>query len=104
LLDSFETERIQAADENIAHSTRSTDFIAPHTPAERRLRNAVLALAPEAEFARRMINSGRLSVASVYHSPLSTPDEDVFAGSAKLGAPAPDCPVRTRDGRAGHLV
>ena len=42
LLDSYERERIQAADENIGHSTRSTDFIAPHSPAERTLRNAVL--------------------------------------------------------------
>ena len=77
LIESYERERIQAADENIAHSTRSTDFISPHSPAERRLRNAVLALAPKAEFARRMINSGRLSVATVYDTPLSTPDEEL---------------------------
>ena len=104
LLDSYERERMQAADENIAHSTRSTDFIAPHSPAERHLRNAVLALAPKAEFARRMINSGRLSVATVYDSGLSTPDESPFAGSAKLGAPVPDAPVRRRDGGEGHLL
>jgi 3-(3-hydroxy-phenyl)propionate hydroxylase len=104
LIDSYERERIQAADENIGHSTRSTDFIAPHSDAERRLRNAVLALAPKAEFARRMINSGRLSVATVYETPLSTPDEDAFGGSARLGAPLPDAPVRTRDGRDGHLM
>ena len=103
LLDSYESERIQAADENIAHSTRSTDFIAPHSDAERRLRNAVLDLAPKADFARRMINSGRLSVATVYESPLSTPDEDVFSGSARLGAPLPDAPVRN-DGRDGYLL
>jgi len=104
LIDSYERERIQAADENIAHSTRSTDFIAPHTKAERNLRNAVLALAPRADFAQRMINSGRLSVATVYDSPLTTPDEETFAGSARLGAPAPDCPVRRRDGGASHLL
>src|SRR5215210_9279012 len=97
-------ERIQAAEENIAHSTRSTDFIAPHSPAERRLRNAVLNLAPKAEFARRMVNSGRLSIATVYDSPLSTPDEDAFAGSARLGAPAPDVPVRRRDGTQRFLL
>ena len=85
---------MQAADENIGHSTRSTDFIAPHSDAERRLRNAVLDLAPRCEFARRMVNSGRLSVASVYDTPLSTPDEDAFSGTARLGAPAPDVPMR----------
>lgn len=104
LIDSYERERTQAADENIAHSTRSTDFIAPHSRAERNLRNAVLALASQAEFARRMINSGRLSVATVYDTPLSTPDEDTFVGSAKLGAPVPDAPVRGKDGRGGYLL
>jgi 3-(3-hydroxy-phenyl)propionate hydroxylase len=104
LLDSYDLERRQAADENIAHSTRSTDFIAPHSIAERRLRDAVLALAPRAEFARRMVNSGRLSTASVYDSPLSTPDETGFSGSARLGAPVPDVPIRTRDGRSGYLL
>ena len=48
---------IQAADENIAHSTRSTNFIAPRSADERRLRNAVLSLAPNAEFARRIQRS-----------------------------------------------
>ena len=37
LIGSYEAERIQAADENIGHSTRSTDFIAPHSAAERAL-------------------------------------------------------------------
>jgi 3-(3-hydroxy-phenyl)propionate hydroxylase len=104
LIESYERERMQAADENIAHSTRSTDFIAPHSKAERNLRNAVLALAPQVDFARRMINSGRLSVATVYDTPLSTPDADVFGGSAQLGAPAPDLPVRGRDGGGSHLL
>ncbi len=98
LIDTYERERMQAADENIAHSTRSTDFIAPHSPAERKLRNAVLDLAAKADFARRMINSGRLSMATVYDSALSTPDEDAFKGSAKLGAPVPDAPIRTSKG------
>ncbi|HLN09635.1 MAG TPA: FAD-dependent oxidoreductase [Xanthobacteraceae bacterium] len=104
LIETYDAERIQAADENIGHSTRSTDFIAPRSDAERRLRNAVLHLAQRAEFARRMVNSGRLSTASIYASPLSTPDEATFAGPARLGAPIPDAPVTTRDGRAGFLL
>ncbi len=104
LIENYETERAQAADENIAHSTRSTDFIAPRSAAERRLRNAVLHLAPQAEFARRMVNSGRLSVASVYDTPLSTPDEAAFKGSAKLGAPVPDAVMRTRAGENKFLL
>jgi 3-(3-hydroxy-phenyl)propionate hydroxylase len=104
LIESYEAERVQAADENIGHSTRSTDFIAPRSQAERRLRNAVLDLAPKAEFARRMVNSGRLSTATVYASSLSTNDESPFAGTALLGAPLPDAPVRRRDGSAGYLL
>ena len=104
LIDTYDLERVQAADENIGHSTRSTDFIAPHSRAEYKLRNAVLALAPQAEFARRMVNSGRLSVASVYDTPLSTPDEVSFVGSARLGAPIPDAPMRGRDGKPSFLL
>jgi 3-(3-hydroxy-phenyl)propionate hydroxylase len=104
LIDSYERERMQAADENIAHSTRTTDFMAPHSAAERSLRDAVLALARKTEFARRMINSGRLSTATVHDSPLSTLDADAFGGSARLGAPIPDAPLRSRDGRERHLV
>jgi 3-(3-hydroxy-phenyl)propionate hydroxylase len=104
LLASYETERTQAADENIAHSTRSTDFIAPQSDAERRLRDAVLALAPRAEFARRMVNSGRLSVATVHDTALSSADEAPFGGTARLGAPAPDAPMRDRAGASGFLL
>jgi 3-(3-hydroxy-phenyl)propionate hydroxylase len=104
LLESYDLERGQAADENIGHSTRSTDFIAPRTKQERVLRNAVLQLAPHAPFARGMVNSGRLSVASEYDSPLSTGDEEVFAGSAKLGLPVPDAPLEDREGRHRFLL
>jgi 3-(3-hydroxy-phenyl)propionate hydroxylase len=104
LIESYDTERLQAADENIGHSTRSTDFMSPHTAAERRLRDAVLSLAPQAEFARRMVNSGRLSLPAIYDTPLSTPDTASFAGSAKLGAPLPDAPLRRADNRPTHLL
>jgi 3-(3-hydroxy-phenyl)propionate hydroxylase len=104
LIESYDSERIQAADENIGHSTRSTDFMSPHTAAERRLRDAVLSLAPQAEFARRMVNSGRLSLPAIYDTPLSTPDAAPFAGSARLGAPLPDAPLRRADGEPTHLL
>jgi 3-(3-hydroxy-phenyl)propionate hydroxylase len=104
LIESYDVERIQAADENIGHSTRSTDFMSPHSAAERRLRDAVLSLAEHAEFARRMVNSGRLSVPAVYDTPLSTPNTAPFAGTAKVGAPLPDAPLLRGDGTATHLL
>ncbi|MCC5976592.1 MAG: FAD-dependent oxidoreductase [Salinarimonas sp.] len=105
LIASYDHERIAAADENIGHSTRSTDFIAPRTPQETRFRDAALALAARADFARRMVNSGRLSAPTTYHdSPLSTPDDAQWAGVAELGAPAPDAPMHRPDGSPCWLL
>ncbi len=98
LIATYDLERGAAADENILNSTRATDFIAPPSAGERRLRDAVLALAAEAPFARRLVNSGRLSVPTTYETPLTTPDEDGWGGSARLGAPLPDLPLH----RPGH--
>ena len=67
------TERVYAADENILNSTRSTDFITPKSEASRAFRDATLELAKDCGFARRLVNSGRLSVPSTYRdSPLNT--------------------------------
>ena len=104
LIDSYHGERAAAADENIAHSTRSTDFIAPRSPVERLFRNAVLELAAHTAFAKRMVNSGRLSTPCVYDSPLSTPDRDAWGGQARLGAPVPDAPLVDARGQACWLL
>jgi 3-(3-hydroxy-phenyl)propionate hydroxylase len=104
LIESYDLERSAAADENIGHSTRSTDFIAPRSAQELRFRDATLALARHAPFAKRMVNSGRLSMPSIYETPLSTPDQDPWSGSARLGAPLPDAPLRDRNGRPLWLL
>ncbi len=104
LVESYHIERSAAADENIRHSTRATDFIAPRTIAERQLRDAALALAPHADFAKRMVNSGRLSTASVYRdSPLSTADSHPWAEGPPPGAPLIDAPLIDSDGRRCFL-
>jgi 3-(3-hydroxy-phenyl)propionate hydroxylase len=94
LLDSYSRERVYAADENILNSTRSTDFITPKTPVSRTFRNAVLELAQEYPFARKLVNSGRLSVPAILaDSPLITLDVDAFAGNMVPGAPLEDGPL-----------
>lgn len=94
LLESYCNEREFAADENILNSTRSTDFITPKTPVSRVFRDAVLQLAETLPFARRLVNSGRLSVPATLHgSPLNTTDTDHFDTPPLLGAPLPDAPV-----------
>jgi 3-(3-hydroxy-phenyl)propionate hydroxylase len=99
LLDTFHEERAAAADDNIGHSTRATDFITPKSRASLRLRNAVLELARSEPFARPLVNSGRLSTPTAYlGSCLNTPDEEPFAGRMRPGTPCADAPIR----RGGH--
>src|SRR5476649_226494 len=94
LLDTYASEREAAADENIRPSTRSTDFITPKSDVSRVFRDAALRLAKDCMFARRIVNSGRLSTASVLHdSPLNTPDLDAFHCALVPGAVAADAPV-----------
>ncbi len=94
LLDSYDEERLVAADENIRNSTRSTEFITPHNAASHVMRDAVLTLAEHHEFARRMINSGRLSTPThLGFSSLVTADRDPFEGGVAPGSPCQDAPL-----------
>lgn len=104
LLESYHAERSLAADENIRESTRSTDFMAPSTRQEARLRKAVLALAKETEFGKRMVNGGRLSVPSIYDLPLSTADCDLWRGGPVPGTSMPDSPITSPSGEATYLT
>ena len=104
LLDSYHDERARAADDNLLNSTRSTDFITPKSRASRVLRDAVLELAEHEPFARKLVNSGRLSMPTPYlDSPLNTPDASDFAGAMRPGTPCADAPV-SRDGRPAWLL
>jgi 3-(3-hydroxy-phenyl)propionate hydroxylase len=103
LLDTYDAERIAAADENILHSTRSTDFITPKSPAVRAYRDAALVLAERFPFARPLINSGRLSRPAVLHeSPLHPPGE-TWPGAPLPGEVADDAPVECQ-GRPDWLL
>ncbi len=77
LLASYDSERRCGADENIKHSARTTRFMTPKTPFERLLRDEVLGLSETSDFARRLINGGRLSWPCSYRE---------FAGDAQAGA------------------
>jgi 3-(3-hydroxy-phenyl)propionate hydroxylase len=104
LLDTYGTEREYAADENILNSTRATDFITPKSDESRVFRDAVLRLSKDHPFARRLVNSGRLSTPATLHgSTLNTPDGDAFAGAMVPGAPMTDAPV-TQQGSPAWLL
>ncbi|MFM9943240.1 MAG: FAD-dependent oxidoreductase [Hyphomicrobiaceae bacterium] len=96
LLDSYDAERRQAADENILNSTRATDFISPKGPGAIALRDAVLDLAATEPFARRLLNSGRLSLPATYDGSLLNGQDGFGAGEVpalRPGAAAIDAPL-----------
>jgi 3-(3-hydroxy-phenyl)propionate hydroxylase len=94
LLDTYSDERVHGADENILNSTRATDFLTPKSEISKIFRNAVLDLAGRHEFARPLVNSGRLSVPCVYDG-LSLNGPDALNGPARtrVGAPCADAPL-----------
>ena len=94
LLDSYDLERVQAAEENILNSTRSTDFITPKSETSRAFRDAVLALSEDFPFARPLVNSGRLSLPCIHDgSALNAADADALPTRSRPGAALPDAPL-----------
>ncbi len=94
LLDSYNEERRAAGAHNIHVTTRTIRFLAPRSPFEHRLRDAVLDLARHYDFARALVNTGRLSVPFDY------------AGSSLTtsgGAAVPNLAIALPDGRPGAL-
>jgi 3-(3-hydroxy-phenyl)propionate hydroxylase len=105
LVDSYHAERAYAADDNLRNSTRSTDFITPKSATSRVLRDAVLELAHDEDFARKLVNSGRLSTPTPYvESALNTPDADAFEGAMVPGTNAADAPVLDAAGQRTWLL
>lgn len=96
LIDSYSEERVYGADENIRNSTRSTDFITPKSKVSHTFRNAVLDLSDRCEFARPLVNSGRLSIPCTYDG-LSLNGADALDGPARtrVGSTCPDAPVES---------
>jgi len=94
LVATYDEERVRAADENILNSSRATGFMTPKSAMERVFRRAVLDLAAQHAFARRFVNSGRLSVpCSLAGLSLQTAPEvgeGVEPGCACLDAPVLD--------------
>ena len=98
LLDSYDQECVAGADENIRQATRATRFMSAKEE-HRAVRDAVLELAAEHEFARPFVNSGRLSTAIHYEcSPLNTADADRWQSGPGPGGVAVDATLPLADG------
>lgn len=108
LLDSYSTERVAAARENLGYGTKSTEFMAPPSFAFDLMRKAVLGLAVKFPELRSLINPRQSSAITYTHSPLNAavPDAEFSAGPAP-GTVLPECPLAIVEGastRDGHLT
>lgn len=66
LLDSYNEERLEAAQQNVMVTNRTARFLRPADGVERVFRNAVIGLARQYAFARQLVNTGRMAVANPY--------------------------------------
>ena len=66
LLESYNQERLQAAQENVQVTNRTARFLRGPEGMERTFRSAAISLAKRYPFARPLINTGRMAVANRY--------------------------------------
>ncbi len=86
LLDSYDLERRAAAEENLAVTEQTIQYMVPPSPMRRALRATTLGLAERIPRAHRFVNSGRMAEPFVYtKSPIVS-----RAKSPAIGAFAPD--------------
>lgn len=66
LLDSYDDERLEAAQQNVLVTNRTARFLRPADGVERLFRKAAIGLAKTHPFARTLMNTGRMAVANPY--------------------------------------
>ncbi len=110
LLDSYSTERVAAAHENLRHGMKSTEFMAPPSFAFDLMRDAVLGLAAKHAGVRALINPRQTSAITYRDSPLNVEATEAeggfgFDAGPIPGAVLPECPLTiTRRGVAPREV
>ncbi len=93
LLETYSTERVHAAHENMAYGAKSTEFMAPPNFAFKLMREATLKLALVDEKVRSLINPRQSTPIRYEGSTLNIPDVSADAWENNLaaaGMPAPD--------------
>ncbi len=114
LLQTYDTERLAAASENLRVSENTMRFLVPQTEAELARRLAVLERAFSDPEARNQVDSGRMYEPFWYvDSPLTTPSSDrPFPGPPALGQVpppvpgviVPDTPIADPEGPAAYRL
>ncbi len=91
LLESYSTERVHAAHENMAFGAKSTEFMAPPNFAFKLMREATLKLALADEKVRSLINPRQSTPIHYVTSALNAPDVDTWSNDlAAPGMPMPE--------------
>jgi 3-(3-hydroxy-phenyl)propionate hydroxylase len=99
LLDSYSTERVHAARENIAYGAKSTEFMAPPDVGFRLMREAALRLAVDDPHVRALINPRQSAPIAYAGSPLDAGEDAGWANAlAAPGVPAPEALLRDAHG------
>ncbi len=93
LLDSYSSERVAAAHENLSYGTKSTEFMAPPSFAFDLMRTAALSLAVQHPEVRSLINPRQTSAITYTQSPLNAPDDTRFNAGPVLGQVLAEVPV-----------
>ena len=104
LLDTYSSERVQAARENIAYGAKSTEFMAPPDFAFRLMREATLRLALDEPAVRSLVNPRQVAPVAHADSPLNAPERGAWSSAqAAPGHPAPEALLRGPHGEF-HLT
>ncbi|WP_066268192.1 FAD-dependent oxidoreductase [Hydrogenophaga palleronii] len=97
LLQSYQDERLEAAQQNVCVTNRTARFLRPADGSERLFRQATIGLAKQYPFARSLINTGRMAVANPYNRSTAC---SYRAGSA-AGQSVQNVPFAWADGSKG---
>jgi 3-(3-hydroxy-phenyl)propionate hydroxylase len=95
LLDTYHDERHEAARQNVMVTNRTSRFLRPATPQEKKYRDAALGLARKYPFARQLVNTGRMAVANTYSK-----SRACCSGG---GQPVQNVPFQWADGTTGTV-
>jgi 3-(3-hydroxy-phenyl)propionate hydroxylase len=93
LLDSYSSERVAAAHENLSYGTKSTEFMAPPSFAFALMRTAVLSLAVQHPAVRSLINPRQSSAIAYTASPLNAGEDGTWNAGPAPGTVLPECPL-----------
>ena len=93
LLETYNAERVAAADQNIACTGQSNTFIAPQGEEATAIRNDILEKAKTDVFYKKQINCGRLSIPCVYGKYLSSEEGCWQSQDLEPGRAVKDCSI-----------